>query len=115
MGDTTCLAGWCGDEDWCAVTCAAEVIGKKWHPVIIHRLLASGPLGFNGLEDAIDGISSNVLSNSLDRLEEDDIVDRKIANEKPFRVAYSLTERGHELRPVIEAMNDWGKTYESRS
>lgn len=106
-----CVASWCADDDWCTVTCTAHIIGKKWHPVIVHRLLALGPLGFNALEAEIDAISSTVLSNSLEDLEENGLVNRTIVSEKPFRVEYSLTGQGASLEPVIEAMGAWGEGY----
>jgi DNA-binding HxlR family transcriptional regulator len=99
---------WCAGEEWCPVTSTTTLIGKKWHPVIVHRLLNAGPLGFNALKEEVDGISSKVLSDSLDDLGEKDIVDREIVSEKPVRVEYSLTEFGASLEPVIVAMRDWG-------
>ena len=102
------LEVWCAGEDWCPVTTTASLIGKKWHPVIIHRLLEHGPSGFNELKKAVDGISSKVLSDSLEDLEEKQLVDREIVSEKPVRVQYSLTVHGKSLRPVIESMRDWG-------
>jgi DNA-binding HxlR family transcriptional regulator len=105
------LPVWCAGDDWCPVTTTATLVGKKWHPVIIHRLLEHGPLGFNALKEEVDGISSKVLSDSLSDLEESQLVERSIVSEKPFRVEYSLTERGAGLRPVIEAMAEWGQTY----
>jgi DNA-binding HxlR family transcriptional regulator len=99
---------WCAGDDWCPVTSTASLIGRKWHPVIVHRLLDCGPLGFNDLESEVDGISSKVLSDSLDDLEESGVVNREIVSEKPVRVEYSLTERGADLEPVIEAMAEWG-------
>ena len=106
-----CVASWCADDEWCAVTCTAHLIGKKWHPVIVHRLLEHGPLGFNALKEEVGGISSTVLSNSLEDLEDNDLVDRAIVSEKPFRVQYSLTRQGASLRPIIEAMDEWGASY----
>jgi DNA-binding HxlR family transcriptional regulator len=102
---------WCAGEDWCAVTATASLIGKKWHPVIVDRLLKNGPLGFNALKDAVDGISSKVLSDSLDDLEEQGIVTREVVSEKPFRVEYDLTERGEDLAPVIQSMREWGQNH----
>lgn len=90
------------------MTSTATLIGKKWHPVVIHRLLNEGPLGFNALQEEVDGISSKVLSDILDDLEEKQLVDRMVVSEKPFRVEYSLTEHGESLEPVIVAMRDWG-------
>jgi len=104
------LEVWCSGEDWCPITATATVLGRKWHPVIVHRLLQRGPLGFNALKEAVDGVSSKVLSDSLENLEEHGLVDREIVSEKPFRVEYSLTERGRSLEPVIGAMREWGET-----
>jgi DNA-binding HxlR family transcriptional regulator len=102
---------WCAGEEWCPITTTATLIGKKWHPVIVHRLLANGPLGFNALKEEVDGISSKVLSDSLEDLEEKGLLDRTIVSEKPFRVEYSLTERGESLEDVIAAMQEWGQTH----
>jgi len=105
------LEVWCAGEEWCPVTTTASLIGKKWHPVIIHRLLEHGPSGFNELQKNVDGISSKVLSDSLEDLEENRLVEREIISEKPFRVHYSLTHHGESLQPVIYAMRDWGMEY----
>jgi DNA-binding HxlR family transcriptional regulator len=102
------LPVWCAGEEWCPITTTATLIGKKWHPVIVHRLLENGPLGFNALQTEVDGISSKVLSDSLEDLEEKTLVEREIVSEKPFRVEYSLTERGKSLEDVIAEMRDWG-------
>jgi DNA-binding HxlR family transcriptional regulator len=101
----------CAGEDWCAVTTTAALIGKKWHPVIVHRLLENGPSGFNELKEDVDGISSKVLSDSLENLSEKRLVERDVISEKPVRVQYSLTEHGRSLRPVIEAMREWGSEH----
>ncbi|MFC7020642.1 MULTISPECIES: winged helix-turn-helix transcriptional regulator [Haloarcula] len=103
------LEVWCAGEDWCPITTTATLIGKKWHPVIIHRLLDSGPSGFNELKDDVDGISSKVLSDSLEDLQEKTLVDREVISEQPFRVQYSLTERGRSLEDVITSMAEWGQ------
>lgn len=102
---------WCAGKEWCPITATATLIGKKWHPVVVHRLLEGGPLGFNELKEEVDGISSKVLSDSLDDLEEKQLVDREIVSEKPVRVNYSLTEQGESLAPIIFEMRDWGMEY----
>jgi DNA-binding HxlR family transcriptional regulator len=111
MTDGEKLEVWCAGDDWCPITTTASLVGKKWHPVIVHRLLEDGPLGFNALKDEVDGISSKVLSDSLSDLEESGLVERAIVSEKPFRVEYSLTDRGADLEPVILAMAEWGEKH----
>jgi len=97
----------CAGNEWCPITATAKLIGKKWHPVIVHRLLEVEPVGFNALKDEVDGISSKVLSESLDDLQEKNLVERERVSEKPVRVKYTLTERGRDLKPVIVEMKNW--------
>jgi DNA-binding HxlR family transcriptional regulator len=68
-------------------------------------------MGFSELKEAVDGISSKVLSDVVEDLEQKELLDRAIISEKPFRVQYSLTDRGVDLRPVIEAMDRWGRDH----
>lgn len=109
MSEKTKLKVWCTDEEWCPVTATAKILGKKWHPVIIHRLLANGKMGFNDLKKDLPGISNKVLSESLEDLQEKYIVEKEVVSENPKRVKYSLTEIGESLRETIERMTDWGK------
>lgn len=98
-------------EKWCPITATSSLICRKWHPVIVHRLLENGSLGFNELKRGVDGISAKVLTDSLDDLEERGIVVREEISEKPVRVDYSLTELGQSLNPVISEMYDWGNEH----
>ena len=108
--EADCVAEWCADDEWCTVASTAHLLGKKWHPVIVHRLLDE-PRGFSELKDEIGEISDTVLSDGLADLEEKGLVDRTVVSEKPFRVEYSLTEQGASLRPVVRAMDEWGTSY----
>jgi DNA-binding HxlR family transcriptional regulator len=101
---------WCEAEDWCPVTITAELMGRKWHPVIVHRLMQK-PMGFNELRRETHKISDKVLSDSLEDLQEREIVEKEVINQKPKEVRYSLTGRGESLKPVITAMRDWGQEH----
>lgn len=111
MSDDGRLPTSCPGDEWCPITATASLVGKKWHPVIIARLLEDGPLGFSELQSEVDGISSKVLSESLDDLGEKHLVDREVVNEKPVRVQYSLTAHGESLEPVIVALGEWGQEH----
>lgn len=90
---------------------ASAVLGRKWHPVIVHRLLEHGPLAFGDLESHIHGISGKVLSESLTDLEEKGLVDRTVIDDKPVRVEYALTRYGRGLEDAIVALHGWGRDY----
>jgi DNA-binding HxlR family transcriptional regulator len=99
----------CAGEDWCPLTATANILSKKWHPVIINELLESKSMGFNELKDRVGGISSKVLSESLGDLEDKQVVNREVISEKPFRVKYTLTDIGKDLEPILNDMKSWGK------
>ena len=61
--------------------------------------------------DCPGGISPNTLSEQLKQLEGAGIVARRFYQQHPPRAEYLLTEKGHELRPVLEAMRDWGRKH----
>jgi DNA-binding HxlR family transcriptional regulator len=87
----------------------ANLLGRKWHLIILHQLLTEGAMGFGELKGEIDHISSKVLSDSLDRLEtEHELVERRIVSEKPVRVEYAMTERGRDLAPIVDSVHEWG-------
>jgi DNA-binding HxlR family transcriptional regulator len=111
VSEDDCIAVWCAGDDWCAVTCTMDLIGNKWDPVIIHRLLRQGPLRFNELANQTGAITNKVLSETLDDLEAKEIVERTIVSEKPVAVEYSLTERGESFEPIIDALEQWGQTH----
>ncbi|KYH25251.1 chemotaxis protein CheY [Halalkalicoccus paucihalophilus] len=85
-----------------------DLISKKWHPVIIHRLLEEGPLRFNELKERIEGISSKVLTDSLEDLTENGLLRRTVVSESPLRVEYELTNTGLELQSALEELAAWG-------
>jgi len=86
------------------LTSLSDILGRKWTLVIIHELAENGPCGFSDLAGSIDGISSKVLSESLDDLEECEFVRRRIVSERPFRVEYELTDRATVVEPLIDGV-----------
>lgn len=91
----------------CPVARTAEIIGNKWTPLIV-RDLARGRRRFSELERSLIGISPKTLSERLKRLEEAGVIDRTCFAEVPPRVEYALTDKGHDLLPVIESMRAFG-------
>ena len=92
----------------CGITAAANMIGKKWHPVILHRLIESN-MGFNDLKNSIPGITSKVLSESLDDLRKKRLVEKEIVQQKPKKVSYCLTPQGENLKPALLELGKWAE------
>ncbi|GGO00819.1 MULTISPECIES: winged helix-turn-helix transcriptional regulator [Haloarcula] len=90
---------------------ATAILGRKWHPVLLHTLIVDGPLGFNDMKARVDGISDKVLSEALDDLQESGLVARDVIDDKPVRVEYSLTTAGADLGPIIDALQSWSRDH----
>ena len=89
---------------------AAQLLGKRWTGLLLDSLLG-GPRRFCELTAAVDGLSDRVLSDRLRELEEEGIVERVVYPQIPVRVEYRLTEKGNDLRPVVEAIHDWANKW----
>ena len=92
----------------CPVATTVQLIGSKWKLLILRNLMAR-PWRFNELRKDLEGISQKVLTESLRSMETDGLVARTVYPEVPPRVEYSLTELGQSLKPVLDAMKDWGE------
>lgn len=97
----------------CPVATTVRLLGSKWKLLILRNLLGR-PWRFNELRKSIPGISQKVLTDSLRSMEADGIVTRTIYPEVPPRVEYALSELGTTLRPIIVAMETWGRMYKDR-
>ena len=60
------------------------------------------------------GISAKVLTENLRELESDGIISRKVYPVVPPKVEYSLTEKGNELKPIINLMKEFGIKYKDK-
>ena len=96
----------------CPVATTVSLIGSKWKLLILRNLMAR-PWRFGELLRDLDGISQKVLTDSLRSMEADGIVTRTVYPEVPPHVEYSLSPLGESMRPVIEAMEQWGTRYKA--
>ncbi len=92
----------------CPVKYALGLLSGKWKLRIIWELSQNNILRFNELQRHLEGISSVMLSKSLDELENCKIISRKQYNEIPPKVEYSLTSLGHAMKPALVALGEWG-------
>ena len=96
----------------CPVATAVSLIGGKWKLLIL-RNLRMRPWRFNELQKSLEGISQKVLTESLRSMEADGIIVRTVYAEVPPRVEYSLSELGETMRPILDAMQEWGTNYKN--
>ena len=97
----------------CPVETTLMIIGDKWK-VLILRDLMGGTKRFGELKKSIGSVSQKVLTAQLRDMEEKELLIRKVYAEVPPRVEYTLTETGYSLKPVLDAMQNWGKAYQEK-
>ena len=90
-----------------------QLIGSKWKLLILRNLRAR-PWRFNELRRDLAGISQKVLTDSLRAMEEDGIITRTVYPEVPPRVEYALSPLGESMKPILDAMEAWGKAYQQK-
>ena len=81
-------------------------VGDKWSMQVVMSL-SEGPVRFNALRRAIDGISQRMLTRTLRGLERDGLVERAVTPSVPPRVDYSLTPLGLSLRDPVRVVGVW--------
>ena len=91
-------------RQFCPMATALDVVGERWTLLILRELLG-GPARFQDLLDGLPGVSRNLLTMRLRRLEEDGVLERVKAGGGSV---YTLTEVGASIRPTLEQLAYWG-------
>ncbi len=73
--------------------------------------MLAGVTQFSGLREAVPGLSDRMLSERLKELEAEGIVTRTVIPDTPVRITYDLTEKGHALSDVLDAIAVWAEQW----
>jgi DNA-binding HxlR family transcriptional regulator len=90
----------------CSIAKALEVVGERWSLLIVRDVM-NGRRRFDQLQKGL-GVARNVLATRLERLVEEDILERRPYQTNPERFEYFLTEKGLDLWPALVALLRWG-------
>jgi DNA-binding HxlR family transcriptional regulator len=99
------------EEFNCEKELTLSVIGGKWKMIILWHIGLSSPQRFSSLRRLLPKVTPKMLTAQLRELETDGIIHRKVFQQVPPKVEYTLTEYGEKLIPILELMYDWGKLY----
>lgn len=97
----------------CPVETTLTLIGNKWKVLILRELLP-GTKRFGELKKSIGSVSKKVLTAQLRDMEGNGLLSRKVYAEVPPRVEYTLTDLGYSLKPILDAMWNWGEEYKAK-
>ncbi len=96
------------DRSPCPLASALDIVGDHWTLLIIRDLMFMGRHEYKEMLEAWEGISSNILSNRLEKLTSSQMIDSVPHPESKRRKLYYLTEKGKSLLPVIAELTIWG-------
>ncbi len=95
----------------CPVETTLMLISNRWN-VLILRDLMEGTKRFGELKKSLGDISQKVLTANLRAMEENGLLIRTVYAQVPPKVEYTLTDTGYSLKPVLDAMVQWGRKYQ---
>lgn len=98
----------------CPVETTLMLISDKWK-VLVLRDLMPGTKRFGELKKSIGTVSQKVLTAQLRQMEESGLVIRTVYPEVPPKVEYTLTDLGRSLKPILDAMWNWGEEYKAKT
>ena len=91
----------------CPLTAALDVIGGKWHLIVLYAL-AQQPRRFNELQRLAPAVSHKLLTQTVRHLERQGLVVRTVGSGASPCVEYALSQQGETVRPILAAMVEWG-------
>src|SRR5262245_49763642 len=94
----------------CPVAGALDLVGDRWTLLILRDLL-TGKTRYGQFLTSPERISTNLLADRLQRMEAAGLVTAVPYSKHPVRMDYQLTPVGRALRPVVEALANWGLRY----
>ena len=90
----------------CSIARTLELIGERWSLLVIRDVFL-GNRRFDEIQSSL-GVARNVLASRLQRLLDEDILEKRAYSERPPRHEYFLTEKGLDLWPVLVALMGYG-------
>jgi DNA-binding HxlR family transcriptional regulator len=98
------------ERSCCPITNGLDIFGDKWSLLIVRDLML-GKRRYQDLISSPENIASNILADRLKRLQLAGLINRRAYQQNPARYEYVLTEKGKDLKPVLEAIIGWGKKH----
>ncbi|MCJ1995754.1 helix-turn-helix transcriptional regulator [Lactococcus piscium] len=96
-------------ENECGISKIMAILGGKWQLNILWQMSKQPDIRFNQLKREVRGITIVMLTRCLVTLVAYDLVSRTDFNTIPPHVVYRLTDKGRELVPFLNELNNWGK------
>src|SRR5215212_7369949 len=97
-------------NQYCGLAYALDIIGERWTMLIIRELIA-GPRRFKDLIDGLPGVSTNLLTERLKRLEQQGMIHHRTLPPPAGSAVYELTAIGQGLEQALLELGKWGSQF----
>jgi DNA-binding HxlR family transcriptional regulator len=94
----------------CSIARSLELVGERWTLLVIREVF-NGRRKFSEMLRSL-GVARNVLTDRLQGLVDEGILERRPYSERPERYEYFLTEKGLDLWPLMVSLMQWGDKWE---
>jgi DNA-binding HxlR family transcriptional regulator len=93
----------------CSIARPLSILGERWSLLVL-REISLGSRRFDEIQSEL-GVATNVLSQRLATLVDEEIVEKRRYSDHPERFEYRLTRKGADLQPILLAFLRWGDRY----
>ena len=95
---------------FCPLQGVIDIISKKWSLLVINEIGNHKSIRFTELRKELRDITAKSLANTLSDLQANSLVSKKVFNEIPPKVEYSLTSDGNSLHTIIIPLIKWASS-----
>jgi DNA-binding HxlR family transcriptional regulator len=93
----------------CPIACTLDIIGDKWTLLVLRDIVLFGKSRFEQFLESPEQIASNTLTDRLHKLEKAGLISKAPYGSHRLRMAYSATEKGLTMAPILKGIASWGK------
>ena len=95
----------------CPISYSLDILGDKWMLLILRDMIFANKTAYGEFLQSEEKIATNILADRLLLLENQGFVSKSVASDKKSKFAYTLTEKGISLLPIIMEITIWGAQY----
>jgi DNA-binding HxlR family transcriptional regulator len=99
----------------CPISFALETFGDTWSLLIVRDIIYFGKKTYGEFLESDEGIATNILANRLEQLEQKGILTKQPFATDKRKEAYSLTEKGLDLIPILLEMGNWSACHDPQT
>jgi len=92
----------------CPIACTLDLIGDKWTLLVLRDIIVFKKSRFEQFLESPEKIATNILTDRLHKLEKAGLITKAPYGNHRLRMAYSATEKGMSILPLIKEIVNWG-------